>query len=160
MILEKEIGETPLSCTERWRTSRPDLIGVPLSYAGRLDPMASGKLLILIGEECKQQATYHGLDKEYEFSILFDVSSDSQDVLGRIKAAPSSVLKDKSNSTSNETVLDEISIETLVDISDSLVGPLLRWQPLSLPVAENGCGLPWFCLAPIQVEPNDRQRAL
>ncbi len=84
VVLEKEVGETPLSCAEKWRATRPDLEGVPLSYAGRLDPMASGKLLVLIGDECKNQAEYHGLDKEYEFSVLFGISSDTQDVLGRL----------------------------------------------------------------------------
>lgn len=85
VVLEKLVGETPLSCAEAWRTTRPDLEGIPLSYAGRLDPMASGKLLVLIGEECKHQADYHGLDKEYEFSILFGIASDTHDVLGRLQ---------------------------------------------------------------------------
>lgn len=84
VVLEKAIGETPLSCAEAWRASQLDMAGVPLSYAGRLDPMASGKLLVLIGEECKRQADYHGLDKEYEFSVLFGTASDTQDVLGRL----------------------------------------------------------------------------
>ncbi len=85
VVLEKEVGETPLSCAEKWRATQPEMDGVPLSYAGRLDPMASGKLLVLIGEECKHQADYHGLDKEYEFSVLFSISSDTQDVLGRLQ---------------------------------------------------------------------------
>jgi len=84
IILEKSVGETPLSCTEAYRASRPDLAGIPLSYAGRLDPMASGKLLVLVGEECKQQSAYHDLDKQYEFSVLFDIESDTADVLGRL----------------------------------------------------------------------------
>lgn len=58
---------------------------LPLAYAGRLDPMASGKLLVLIGEECKHQEKYHGLDKAYTFSVLFGVATDTQDVLGRIQ---------------------------------------------------------------------------
>jgi tRNA pseudouridine(55) synthase len=84
VVLEKEIGETPLSCAERWRATKPDMLGVPLSYAGRLDPMASGKLLVLIGDECKNQTDYHGLDKEYKFSVLFGIASDTHDVLGRL----------------------------------------------------------------------------
>ena len=86
VVLEKEIGETPLSTAEQFRVTRPDLIGIPLSYAGRLDPMASGKLLILLGEECKKQTEYHDLDKEYEFSVLFGIGSDTGDVLGRLQA--------------------------------------------------------------------------
>lgn len=85
IVLEKAVGETPLSCAEKWRLQNPDYVGIPLAYAGRLDPMASGKLLVLIGEECKNQTNYHGLDKEYEFSVLLGIGSDTHDVLGRLK---------------------------------------------------------------------------
>ncbi len=46
--------------------------------------MASGLLVILIGEECKNRDAYTGLDKEYEFEILFGASTDTGDVLGLI----------------------------------------------------------------------------
>jgi len=82
VVLEKKIGQTPLQCAEMWRAKHPQFVDVSLAYAGRLDPMASGKLLILIAEECKVQEKYHELDKEYEFSILFGVGSDTGDVLG------------------------------------------------------------------------------
>jgi tRNA pseudouridine(55) synthase len=84
-MLEKKVGETPLSCLEDYRQKHPDLAGVPMAYAGRLDPMASGKMLILVGDECKNQTSYHGLDKEYEFSVLLGIESDSLDVLGRLQ---------------------------------------------------------------------------
>lgn len=84
VVLEKAVGETPLQCTEKWRAEHPEYQDVPLAYAGRLDPMASGKLLILIGKECKNQTNYHGLDKAYAFSVLFGIESDSLDVLGRL----------------------------------------------------------------------------
>lgn len=85
IILEKSVGETPLECAEKWRAANPLYQGVPLAYAGRLDPMASGQLLILIGDECKVQETYHGLDKAYFFTVLFGVRSDSGDVLGLVE---------------------------------------------------------------------------
>lgn len=84
VVIEKAVGQTPLQALLRYRAEHSELIGVPMSYAGRLDPMASGKLLILIGDECKKQAEYHKLDKEYEFSVLFGVGSDTGDVLGRL----------------------------------------------------------------------------
>jgi tRNA pseudouridine(55) synthase len=84
VVLEKAVGETPLSCAEAWRSKTGLASTVPLAYAGRLDPMASGKLLVLIGDECKVQEQYHGLDKRYEFSVLFGVGSDTGDVLGRL----------------------------------------------------------------------------
>lgn len=86
VIIEKAVGETPLAALETYRSTHLELRGIPLSYAGRLDPMASGKLLILIGDECKVQEKYHALDKEYVFTVLFGASSDTGDVLGRIVA--------------------------------------------------------------------------
>ena len=115
VVLEKAVGETPLSCAEAWRTTRPDLEGIPLSYAGRLDPMASGKLLVLIGEECKHQADYHGLDKEYEFSVLFGIASDTHDVLGRL--TPQSDVPD-------------ITTDDLAQITASLLGEFTFQYPL------------------------------
>lgn len=116
VVLEKAVGETPLSCAEAFRATRSDLVDIPLSYAGRLDPMASGKLLVLIGEECKHQADYHGLDKEYEFSVLFGISSDTQDVLGRLQT------DSEFNSTVNSTIL--------LKITESLVGEFTFAYPL------------------------------
>ncbi len=87
VMLHKTVGQTPLVCAELWRANKSELIRVPLAYAGRLDPMASGKLLVLIGDECKVQESYHNLDKQYEFSVLFGICSDTADVLGRLTIA-------------------------------------------------------------------------
>jgi tRNA pseudouridine(55) synthase len=85
VLVDKEEGETPLQALERFRATRSDLKMVPLTYAGRLDPMASGLMPILIGEECKNRDAYTGLDKEYEFEILFGAATDTGDVLGLLK---------------------------------------------------------------------------
>jgi tRNA pseudouridine(55) synthase len=81
-VIEKKVGETPLQALEFFRQGRPELAGVPLTYAGRLDPMAQGKILILIGDECKKRERYDGLDKEYEFEVLLGFQSDTGDLLG------------------------------------------------------------------------------
>lgn len=88
VLIEKSVGETPLECLEQWRAKHPDYTDLPIAYAGRLDPMASGTLLLLLGEECKNQEQYHSFDKEYEFSVLYGISSDSGDVLGIAKESP------------------------------------------------------------------------
>lgn len=82
VVLHKEIGTTPLEVLREWQESHPEYKDVKASYAGRLDPMASGKLLILLGEECKRQSRYTKLDKEYEIEVLLDISTDTGDVLG------------------------------------------------------------------------------
>jgi tRNA pseudouridine55 synthase len=56
-----------------------------MTYAGRLDPLASGVLLVLTGEECKKKEKYLNLDKEYELTVLFGFSTDSMDILGLIE---------------------------------------------------------------------------
>lgn len=82
VVLEKRVGETPLAALRVWQAAHLEYANEPASYAGRLDPMASGKLLVLLGDECKQQKKYTGLDKEYEIEVLLDVGSDTGDVLG------------------------------------------------------------------------------
>ena len=57
-VLNKEIGETPLECMERFRLSKGLDPLLPMTYAGRLDPMAEGVLLVLVGEECKNKDKY------------------------------------------------------------------------------------------------------
>jgi len=97
-VINKKIGETPLEALESFRleqsikynnSSSSDLIQwktIPMTYAGRLDPMAEGELIILIGDECKNKEKYLGLDKEYEVEILFGVSTDTHDILGLVDA--------------------------------------------------------------------------
>jgi tRNA pseudouridine55 synthase len=94
VLLEKAVGQTPLETVEFWRSSQGEILkDVPLAYAGRLDPMASGTLLILIGDECKVQEKYHGLDKTYTIEVLFGVESDSGDVLGHVSEFSKKVIE-------------------------------------------------------------------
>jgi len=88
ILLEKAVGETPLQRMEAWRTQAGIAAHVPLTYAGRLDPMASGQLLVLVGEECKKKDKYLALDKTYQFSVLLGIGSDTHDVLGLLQTDP------------------------------------------------------------------------
>ncbi|MEX0918493.1 MAG: hypothetical protein WDZ85_00785 [Candidatus Paceibacterota bacterium] len=80
----KPFGLTPLATLHRLREKYPEYRDVKLSYAGRLDPLAEGIMPVLIGEANYDREKYLGLDKEYEFTILFGVRTDTGDVLGRI----------------------------------------------------------------------------
>jgi tRNA pseudouridine55 synthase len=85
LIVYKNKGETPLECLKRVRIEQGIDPSVPMTYAGRLDPMACGALLILVGEECKNKDEYLGFDKEYVVEILLGVETDSYDALGMIQ---------------------------------------------------------------------------
>ena len=85
--LYKRLGETPRERLERLRREKPRYENEVLSYAGRLDPMAEGVLLTLVGPENKRRDEYLNLSKEYVVDILFGFSTDTYDVLGKIKAS-------------------------------------------------------------------------
>lgn len=80
--LYKSLGQTPLESIERFRELNKKYDKEKMSYAGRLDPMAEGVLLVLVGDKTKKIGDYLKLDKEYEAEILFGIKSDSCDVLG------------------------------------------------------------------------------
>jgi len=115
VILEKAVGETPLQCMETWRSKMQISSSIPLTYAGRLDPMASGQLLVLVGEECKKKDDYLGLDKTYEFSVLLGIVSDTHDVLGRLQT-DSTARKIDSESSSLHQQIQRICEEITGDI--------------------------------------------
>ncbi len=80
----KKVGETPLETLGRLRAEFPVLEGVPLSYAGRLDPLAEGVLLVLSGSYNKIREDFLRLEKEYEVEVLFGVGTDTGDPLGLV----------------------------------------------------------------------------
>lgn len=84
VLIKKKEGETPLEALGVFRFKHPSYENVPMTYAGRLDPMASGLLLVLVGEECKNKDKYLKLDKEYEFEVLFGFATDTYDILGKV----------------------------------------------------------------------------
>ena len=79
-IVYKQVGETPLQCIQRLFDTTSHIY----SYAGRLDPMAEGLLLVLVDDECKQAKQYHHLAKSYEYSFVVGLSTDTYDCLGDI----------------------------------------------------------------------------
>lgn len=82
--LYKQAGETPRERLERLRAQKPEYAHEVLSYAGRLDPMAEGVMITLVGSANKMRDAYLDMSKEYVFDILFGFSTDTYDILGRV----------------------------------------------------------------------------
>lgn len=80
----KPIGKTPLEMISLIKKKYKHYKNSKMSYAGRLDPMAHGLLIILIDEECKKQPLFQKLDKSYTFKLLIGISTDTYDSLGII----------------------------------------------------------------------------
>lgn len=108
VCLYKEVGETPLACLDRLRAQHEEFRNSTLSYAGRLDPMAEGLLLVMVDEANKKREEYLNLDKRYTCDVLFDVATDTFDVLGKIR-----------DFTNKDTAIDTVRLQ---DILSGFVG--------------------------------------
>ena len=84
ILINKPRGITPLDSILSLKKSRPELSSKTISFAGRLDPMAEGLLVLLVGEENKKRKQYEGLPKTYEFTLLLGITTDTYDILGKI----------------------------------------------------------------------------
>ncbi len=81
-LLQKNLGETPNEAVLRFKDQNPEYKDVSMTYAGRLDPMAEGLLLVLSGDAVYEKEKYLDLPKTYEFQVLWGVSTDTLDILG------------------------------------------------------------------------------
>lgn len=121
VILNKKMGETPLETIEKFRLAHDEYNNVKLCYAGRLDPMAEGLLLILVGDECKNRKTYEQFPKTYEFEILLGISTDTYDIMGLPNPGLTSLYLNNSRTNPGQTSFE------LKKICTSFVGK--RNQP-------------------------------
>lgn len=80
----KPFGWTPLMAAIAYKKLNPQYVKETISYAGRLDPMAEGVLLLLIGSKNKQRKQYELLPKSYEAEFILGITTDSSDALGLI----------------------------------------------------------------------------
>lgn len=83
ILVNKPLGKTPFEMVKKVK-KLPQYKDEVIGYAGRLDPMANGLLLLLVGEENKKRKKFERLKKRYEFTMLAGISTDSYDLLGMI----------------------------------------------------------------------------
>lgn len=107
--LYKEKGETPLERMRRFVITSLEYSTQPMTYAGRLDPMAEGVLLVLIDEDVHKKEDYLSLSKEYIFEVLFGVETDTYDVLGKITAEDKEVEFQQGNTLLKRSIMDFIT---------------------------------------------------
>lgn len=97
----KPVGETPLDTLNRLRREQPVYREATLGYAGRLDPMASGVLLVLANEANLQRKELERLDKEYQFSWIPGLQTDTYDLMGVVTSMqPEGIAQKKIETTS------------------------------------------------------------
>ncbi len=78
----KPIGISPLDAIKKFKEKYPSQKNKKMTYAGRLDPMAEGVVLIIAEKELKNFKKHLLHPKEYLAKIVFGFKTDSYDILG------------------------------------------------------------------------------
>lgn len=85
LTVYKPLGLTPYQTIQKLRAKYPEYKDETIGFAGRLDPLAHGVLLLMVGEATKERDKYLNLPKEYEFEAVFGMETDTYDMLGLLK---------------------------------------------------------------------------
>lgn len=83
LLIDKPSGLTSHDVVDRVRRK---LQMKRIGHAGTLDPNATGLLILLVGKATKLSQYLMGLDKVYEGTVRFGITTDSQDVDGEVLA--------------------------------------------------------------------------
>lgn len=88
LYVYKPQGATPLEVLSLLKKRMPQYKNETLSYAGRLDPMAEGVLVVLVGETNKRRRIFESKRKTYIMDILLGFATDTYDGLGTLLSSP------------------------------------------------------------------------
>jgi tRNA pseudouridine(55) synthase len=80
----KEYLETLGQMLERFYQEYPEYRSSPVTYAGRLDPLAEGLMILLTDNDVHEKDRYSGAKKIYEVDCVLGLQTDTYDLLGRI----------------------------------------------------------------------------
>lgn len=84
LITHKPAGMTLATLLKTFRNRYRDYKHQRITYAGRLDPMAQGLMILLSGEDVHRKDELLGQNKSYEVEVIFGLSTDTYDALGLI----------------------------------------------------------------------------
>jgi len=83
VVLDKPSGITSAGCLERMKR----VLGqTRIGHAGTLDPLATGVLLVLLGEGTKLAPCLTGGEKTYSGQLRLGLTTDTYDIEGRVTA--------------------------------------------------------------------------
>lgn len=82
ILWNKYYTETLAETLKRFRYEKPEFEGEKITYAGRLDPMAEGLLILLTGNDVHKKKIFLSLGKIYEVDFILGPTTDTYDILG------------------------------------------------------------------------------
>ena len=126
LLVDKPKGITSFDVIRKLRKE----LGVKkLGHAGTLDPLASGLLLVGVGDGTKKLTKLIGLPKTYEVEILFGRKTTTGDMEGGIIESRK---------------VEEMNVAEIISILRNIVGKLELQVPLYSAVKKNGKPLYWY----------------
>jgi tRNA U55 pseudouridine synthase TruB len=84
LLFDKRIGETMDELIRRFRQEYSIDNKIKVAYAGRLDPLAFGKIILLTDRDIYDKEKYCGKDKTYTCWIVHGFQTDTYDIMGKI----------------------------------------------------------------------------
>jgi tRNA pseudouridine(55) synthase len=85
ILYTKKYTETLKEMLQRFRNENADYHDSKITYAGRLDPMAEGLMILLTDNDVHKKQDFLGYDKIYEVEFFFGPLTDTLDILGIIQ---------------------------------------------------------------------------
>ena len=128
LLIDKPKGITSFDCI---RILRCNLGVKKLGHAGTLDPMATGLMVIGVGEGTKSLGQYLKFSKTYEAEILLGLHTNTGDIEGR-------ELPISNDQFPNNTQISKISNEEIRKIFAGMVGKLQLPVPVYSAVKRGG----------------------
>ncbi|MCM8822311.1 MAG: tRNA pseudouridine(55) synthase TruB [Candidatus Omnitrophica bacterium] len=99
-----------------------------IGHTGTLDPLASGVLVICIGNATRKASKFLSMEKEYLATLLLGVSTDTDDIQGKVLGTQNVSLNDLNHDTVNKVVL-------------SFTGEIEQIPPVVSAIRKNGARL-------------------
>ena len=143
-------GVLPIDKPEGWtsfdviRKLRHPLMERSIGHLGTLDPMATGVLVLLLGNATKAASILEDDDKVYEAEILLGTETDTEDVTG-------TVLRERPV---------DISEETFRETAASFIGPYQQIPPMMSAKKQGGRKLYELARKGIETERKPEKRMI
>jgi tRNA pseudouridine55 synthase len=128
IAIYKKEGELLSELIDRVRILYTITSSVPVTYAGRLDPLASGVVILLTGQDVHHKDSITSLSKTYLLTVCIGVATDTGDCLGLV--------------TQSRLFGDVVDFEAMAPL---LVGPHIAPYPLYS--SKTVAGVPLFVYA-------------
>ena len=122
MIIEynKNIGETMTQVINRFRFEYNIDSNIKVAFAGRLDPLAQGSIILLTDNDIYKKDNYCKRNKIYECMIVEGITTDTFDIMGLIQKTNlefNNMYKD-TNNLDIKMIYPPYSSSTVIDIDN------------------------------------------